>query len=196
MTMEKAIRWLAVSCMIGGFFRALMAPLAMAWGMNNVSELTAGVLGTLFMGIGAFGLYFFQPERWGKVGFAGFAMHAVGSFLLMAMVFATLVFAVYDPEVLSSDTPPLPIMVSSMLMMPTLMGSMLVIGGAVLKKKTMSAIPAVLLILSPILNFVPVEFVSTLSPLTWGAAFILFGAELYRNASPARMLAHLDAKSS
>jgi len=180
---ETVIRWFAVSCVIGGFFRGLMVPLAMAWGMDSVPELIAGVLGTLFMGIGMFGLYLHDIQRWGKLGFAGFALHAIGSFLLMAMVFSTLVLSAYDPAALASDTPPVPIMAAGVAMMPTMMLSMILIGIATLRTKVMPAWPGILLLASPVLNFIPLSLFSNLSPLVWGLSFVWFGIELSKKAA-------------
>lgn len=175
MTLNKVIRILSVCSIIGGFFRALMCPLALVWGMNSPQELTAGVLGTLFMGLGIFGLYLSYQKELGKLGFLGFIMYAFGSFVLMGMVFSTLIFSVYDPKVLEMATPPLPIMVAGAFMMLTIMPSMIILGIAALKSKVFSKVPAILLILAPILNFIPV--VSDFSVLGWGIPFMWFGIE-------------------
>nr|WP_263323669.1 hypothetical protein [Neobacillus sp. Marseille-Q6967] len=180
MTWNKVIRLLAIFSIIGGFFRALMCPLALVWGMNSPQELIAGVLGTLFMGLGIFGLYFSAQKEFGKLGFTAFILYAFGSFILMGMVFTTLVFAVYDPKVLQMDMPPLPILIASPLMMLTVMLSMILLGIAALKTKVFSAVPAILLILAPILNFVPV--IGGYSVLAWGIPFMWFGLETIKKA--------------
>jgi hypothetical protein len=180
MNFNQVIRVLAVFSIIGGFFRALMCPLALVWGMNSPQELVAGVLGTIFMGIGIFGLYFAYQKELGKLGFTAFILYALGSFVLMGMVFSTLVFAVYDPKVLQMDMPPLPIMVAGPFMMVTVMLSMILLGIAALKSKVFSKVPAILLILAPILNFVPV--LTDFSVLAWGIPFMWFGIEVVKKS--------------
>jgi hypothetical protein len=180
MELNKVIRLLAIFSIIGGFFRALMCPLALVWGMNSPQELTAGVLGTLFMGLGIFGLYFSSHKEIGKLGFTAFILYAFGSFILMGMVFATLVFAVYDPKVLQMDMPPLPILIASPLMMLSVMLSMILLGIAVLRTKVFSKVPAILIILAPILNFIPV--VGSFSVLAWGIPFMWFGVEVLKKS--------------
>jgi hypothetical protein len=178
MNLNKVIRLLAIFSIIGGFFRALMCPLALVWGMNSPQELTAGVLGTLFMGLGIFGLYFSAHKEFGKLGFTAFVLYAFGSFVLMGMVFTSLVFAVYDPKVLQMDMPPLPILIASPLMMLLVMLSMILLGIAVLKTKVFSKVPAILILLAPILNFIPV--VGDYSVLAWGIPFMWFGVEVLK----------------
>jgi hypothetical protein len=180
MNLNKVIRLLAIFSIIGGFFRALMCPLALVWGMNSPQELTAGVLGTLFMGLGIFGLYFSAHKEFGKLGFTAFILYAFGSFVLMGMVFTSLVFAVYDPKVLQMDMPPLPILIASPLMMLSVMLSMILLGIAVLKTKVFSKVPAILIILAPILNFIPV--VGDFSVLAWGIPFMWFGIEVVKKS--------------
>jgi hypothetical protein len=180
MNLNKVIRLLAIFSIIGGFFRALMCPLALVWGMNSPQELTAGVLGTLFMGLGIFGLYFSAHKEFGKLGFTAFILYAVGSFVLMGMVFTSLVFAVYDPKVLQMDMPPLPILIASPLMMLSVMLSMILLGIAVLKTKVFSKVPAILIILAPILNFIPV--VGDFSVLAWEVPFMWFGIEAVKKS--------------
>jgi hypothetical protein len=180
MNLNKVIRLLAIFSIIGGFFRALMCPLALVWGMNSPQELTAGVLGTLFMGLGIFGLYFSAHKEFGKLGFTAFILYAFGSFVLMGMVFTSLVFAVYDPKVLQMDMPPLPILIASPLMMLSVMLSMILLGIAVLKTKVFSKVPAILIILAPILNFIPV--VGDFSVLAWGIPFMWFGIEVLKKS--------------
>jgi hypothetical protein len=175
MTFNQVVRILSVFSIIGGFFRALMCPLALVWGMNSPQELTAGVLGTLFMGLGVFGLYFPSQKEFGKLGFTAFIMYAFGSFVLMGMVFAKLIFSVHDPKILEMATPPLPIMIAGALMMLTVMPSMILLGIAALKSKAFSKVPAILLILAPVLNFVPV--VTNFSVLAWGIPFMWLGIE-------------------
>jgi hypothetical protein len=180
MNLNKVIRLLAIFSIIGGFFRALMCPLALVWGMNSPQELTAGVLGTLFMGLGIFGLYFSAHKEFGKLGFTAFILYAFGSFVLMGMVFTSLVFAVYDPKVLQMDMPPLPILIASPLMMLSVMLSMILLGIAVLKTKVFSKVPAILILLAPILNFIPV--VGDYSVLAWGIPFMWFGIEVLKKS--------------
>jgi hypothetical protein len=190
MTFLKVIRFLAVCSIVGGLFRALMTPLALVWGMNSEPELVSGLLGTMFMGIGMFGLYFVHIKGMGKLGFTAFILHTVASFLLMVMVFATLVFVVHDPSVLESDTPPLPIMIAGILMMPFLMLSMILFAITVLRTKVMSIVPAILLLAAPFLNFLPV--VSDFTPLIWGLAFMLFGIEVWKKTARGKALTNLD----
>jgi hypothetical protein len=180
MNFHQVIRLLAVFSIIGGFFRALMCPLALVWGMNSPQELIAGVLGTLFMGLGIFGLYFLHQKEFGKLGFTAFILYAIGSFILMGMVFTSLVFAVYDPKVLQMNMPPLPILIASPLMMITIMLSMILLGTAALKSKVFSPVPAILLILAPILNFVPV--ITDYSVLAWGIPFMWFGIDVLKKS--------------
>lgn len=194
MPWNKVIRLLAVFSIIGGFFRALMCPLALVWGMNSPQELIAGVLGTLFMGLGIFGLYFSHQEKFGKLGFSAFILYAIGSFILMGMVFTTLVFAVYDPKVLQMDMPPLPILVASPLMMITIMLSMILLGISVLRTKIFSAAPAILLILAPILNFVPV--VRDFSVLAWGIPFMWFGIEVIKKIKNSQTITNVEAPNT
>jgi hypothetical protein len=180
MNLNKVIRLLAIFSIIGGFFRALMCPMALVWGVNSPQELTAGVLGTLFMGLGIFGLYFSAHKEFGKLGFTAFILYAFGSFILMGMVFASLVFAVYDPTVLQMDMPPLPILIASPLMMLSVMLSMILLGIAVLKTRVFSKVPAIVILLAPILNFIPV--VGDFSVLAWGIPFMWFGVEVLKKS--------------
>lgn len=191
MTWNKVIRLLAIFSIIGGFFRALMCPLALVWGMNSPQELIAGVLGTVFMGLGIFGLYFSHQKEFGKLGFTAFILYALGSFILMGMVFTTLVFAVHDPKVLQMDMPPLPILVASPLMMLTIMLSMILLGISVLRTKIFSAAPAILLIVAPILNFIPV--VGDFSVLAWGIPFMWFGFEVFKKTKDSSVITSIEA---
>ncbi|MFB3164279.1 hypothetical protein ABLO26_23255 [Neobacillus sp. 179-J 1A1 HS] len=193
MNLNKVIRLLAIFSIIGGFFRALMCPLALVWGMNSPQELTAGVLGTLFMGLGIFGLYFSAQKEFGKLGFTGFILYAIGSFILMGMVFTSLVFAMYDPKVLQMDMPPLPILVASPFMMVTVMLSMILLGIAVLKTKVFSAVPAILVALAPILNFIP--FVTDFSVLAWGVPFMWFGVEVLKESRGREVVENLSSEN-
>ncbi|MFB3170963.1 hypothetical protein P5G62_028135 [Neobacillus sp. 179-C4.2 HS] len=193
MNLNKVIRLLAIFSIIGGFFRALMCPLALVWGMNSPQELTAGVLGTLFMGLGIFGLYFSAQKEFGKLGFTGFILYAIGNFILMGMVFTSLVFAVYDPKVLQMDMPPLPILVASPFMMVTVMLSMILLGIAVLKTKVFSTVPAILLALAPILNFIP--FVTDFSVLAWGVPFMWFGVEVLKKSRGREVVENLSSEN-
>ncbi|TLS49324.1 hypothetical protein FE782_26080 [Paenibacillus antri] len=190
MTFLKVIRFLAVCGIIGGFFRALMTPLALVWGMNSVPELVSGILGTMCMGMGMFGLYFVHIKEMGKLGFTAFLFHSVASFILMAMVFSTLVFAVHDPSILEANMPPLPIMIGGALMMPFLMLGMILFAITVLRTKVLSIVPAILLLASPVLNFLPV--VSDYSPIIWGLAFMLFGIEVWKKTAKGKALTNLD----
>jgi hypothetical protein len=193
MNLNKVNRLLAIFSIIGGFFRALMCPLALVWGMNSPQELTAGVLGTLFMGLGIFGLYFSAHKEFGKLGFTAFILYAVGSFVLMGMVFTSLVFAVYDPKVLQMDMPPLPILIASPLMMLSVMLSMILLGIAVLKTKVFSKVPAILIILAPILNFIP--FVTDFSVLAWGVPFMWFGVEVLKKLRGREVVENLSSEN-
>ncbi|WP_261304256.1 hypothetical protein [Paenibacillus andongensis] len=181
MTFLKVIRFLAGCSIIGGFFRALMTPLALVLGAESVPELVSGVLGTLFMGMGMFGLYMLHVKGMGKLGFAAFILHSIGSFILMALVFSNLVFAVFDPHVLESDAAPLPFIIAGTLVMPLMVGSMILFAVTVLKTKVFSKLPALLLLLSPVVNFLPI--VSDFSPLIWGLAFLLFGIEVWKKTA-------------
>lgn len=180
MNFTQVVRILALFSIIGGFFRALMCPLALVWGMNSPQELTAGVLGTVFMGLGIFGLYFAYQKELGKLGFTASILYAFGSFVLMGMVFSTLVFAVYDPKILQMDMPPLPLLIAGPIMMLTVMLSMILLGIAALKSKVFSVVPSILLILAPFLNFVPV--VSDFSVLAWGIPYMWFGIEVVKKS--------------
>ncbi|MFC0212941.1 hypothetical protein ACFFK0_10835 [Paenibacillus chartarius] len=166
--------------MIGGFFRAVMTPFALFLGLNSIPELVTGVLGTMFMGIGMFGLYFLHIRQAGKLGFAAFAIHSFASFLLMALVFESLTFRVYEPAMLDSPTPPLPIAIAGMTSMPLLILSMILFPLCIFRTNIFSRFPAVLLLATPVLNFIPA--VSDFGPLLWGAAFILFGSEAWKQA--------------
>jgi hypothetical protein len=194
MDLNKVIRLLAIFSIIGGFFRALMCPLALVWGMNSPQELTAGVLGTLFMGLGIFGLYFSAQKEFGKLGFTAFILYAFGSFILMGMVFATLVFAVYDPKVLQMDMPPLPILIASPLMMLSVMLSMILLGIAVLRTKVFSKVPAILIIIAPVLNFIPV--VGGFSVLAWGIPFMWFGVEVLKKSRENELVENITVEKT
>ncbi|MBD0382913.1 hypothetical protein [Paenibacillus sedimenti] len=180
MTFRQVIRFLAVCSILGGFFRAIMTPFALGLGLNSIPELVSGVLGTMFMGIGMFGLYFLHIGKLGKLGFAAFAIHSVASFLLMALVFDSLTFKVYEPAMLDSTNPPLPIAITGLTSMPLLVLSMILFPACVFRTKIFSKLPAVLLLATPVLNFLPV--VSDIGPLLWGFAFILFGIEAWQQA--------------
>ncbi len=182
MNQLTVIRTLAIFSIIGGLFRALMLPLSIVWGPDNPIELTSGILGTLFMGIGLFGIYFYHAKGLGKLGFTGFILHAISCFLLMGMVFSTFVIKLGAPEILEMDMPPLPIMVAGPLMMVTLILSMIMLGIAILKTKVMSQIPAILLIVSPFLNFIPIPAISGISIIAWGIPFMWFGFEVFKAA--------------
>lgn len=191
MSIRQVIRFLAVCSIIGGFFRAVMTPFALGLGLNSIPELISGVLGTMFMGIGMFGLYFLHVRKAGKLGFAAFAIHSFASFLLMALVFDSLTFRVYEPSMLDSPTPPLPIAITGLTSMPLLILSMVLFPVCVLRTQIFSKLPAILLIATPVLNFIPV--VSDIGPLLWGGAFILFGLEAWKQAGQISDTARQDA---
>ncbi|GIO14253.1 hypothetical protein J19TS2_38080 [Cohnella xylanilytica] len=184
MTFSQVIRFLAVCSIIGGFFRAAMTPFALALGLDSIPELICGVLGTLFMGIGMFGVYFLHLKKFGKLGFAAFALHSVGSFLIMALVFDSLTFKVYEPSMLQSPMPPWPVAVTGMTSMPIIILSMILFPISIFRTKLYSKLSAILLLLTPVLNFMP--YVSDVGPLLWGAAFVLYGIEAWKQAAPGR----------
>jgi hypothetical protein len=66
------------------------------------------------------------------------------------------------------------------LMMLSVMLSMILLGIAVLKTKVFSKVPAILIILAPILNFIPV--VGDFSVLAWGIPFMWFGIEVLKKS--------------
>lgn len=180
MTFHQVIRFLAVCSIIGGLFRAVMTPLALSLGLNSIPELVSGVLGTMFMGIGMFGLYLLHIGRAGKLGFAAFAIHSAASFLLMALVFDSLTFRVYEPSMLDSANPPLPIAITGLTSMPLLILSMLLFPLCIFRSGMYSKLPAVLLLLSPVFNFIPA--VADIGPLLSGSAFVWFGVEAWNQA--------------
>lgn len=186
MSLHPVIRFLAVCSIIGGACRAAMTPLALSLGLNSIPELIFGVLGTMFMGIGMIGLYLPHIRQSGRLGFASFALHTFASFLLMALVFDSLTFRVYEPSMLDSPSPPWPVAVTGLASMPLLILSMVVFPICIFRTKIYAKLPAILLLVTPVINFIPM--LADIGPLLWGLAFVWFGVEAWRQAGASARL--------
>ncbi len=106
MKLSNVIRWLGLFAGVGGICRALMAPFELAWGVDNTFALVVGgVTGSIFIILGPAGIYLYQAERIGVLGFIGFILTSLGNIIVSSMVTISLFVntALIQPEILEQD---------------------------------------------------------------------------------------------
>ena len=108
MLLSNVIRWLGLFAVVGGICRALMTPFELAWGMDNtVALVVGGVTGSIFIILGTAGIYLYQAEKIGVLGFIGFIITTLGNIIVSSMVSISLFVntALNQPEILEQDLP-------------------------------------------------------------------------------------------
>lgn len=84
--MTKIIRTLGWIALLGGAVRAAMTPCALYWGAGSVQELSAGVIGSILLTIGTFGIYLHQAKAMGRYGMPVFYLVTFGNILTALLV--------------------------------------------------------------------------------------------------------------
>ncbi|KAA9022572.1 hypothetical protein [Niallia endozanthoxylica] len=168
MTLSNAIRWLGLLAVIGGICRLLMTPLELVWGTDNTMALIiGGVTGSVFIIIGTAGIYLYQAEKAGILGFIGFFITTLGNILVCTMVMISLFVntALQDPQVLEQDLPG-PVVPIRIIMMIAMNLGYILFGIATLRAKVLPRWGGALMILLVLMTFIP--YTEYLFAVVWG----------------------------
>ncbi|WP_248928496.1 hypothetical protein [Paenibacillus hamazuiensis] len=169
MTMEKIVSGLGLIAVVSGAARMLMTPCALIWGSDSMPELWAGLVACYLMAIGSLGLYMYQAARTGVLGLIGGLLLSLGNMITGCLVWSTMLKAEPSPDVMFVP------MANNAIML----GGLVLFAIVTFRAGQLPRWAAVLLLIWPILGFVPV-----LSPwLTalWGLAYIGLGYPVWRN---------------
>jgi len=175
MTLSNTIRWLGMLAVIGGICRLLMTPLELMWGTDNTTALIiGGITGSVFIIIGTAGIYLFQAEKAGVLGFIGFLMTILGNILVCTMVMIALFVntALQDPQILEQDLPG-PIVPIRIIMMITMNLGYILFGIATIRAKMLPRWGGALMILLVLMTFIP--YTDYLFAVVWGLFYIVLG---------------------
>lgn len=175
MLLLNVIRWLGLCAVIGGICRALMTPLELAWGVDNtVALLLGGITGSIFIILGTSGIYLYQAEKTGILGFIGFILTSLGNILVCSMVLISLFVntALVQPQLLEQDLPG-PIGPIRLVMLIGISLGYILLGFVTLRAKMLPSWAGVLMILFVILPFIP--FTGDYLAAVWGLIYIGLG---------------------
>lgn len=175
MLISKVIRWLGLFAILGGICRALMTPFELAWGMDNtIALLIGGITGSVFIILGTAGIYLYQAEKTGILGFIGFILTSLGNIIVCSMVVVTLFVktAIMQPQLLEQDLPG-PIGSIRLIMLIGVSVGYILLGVVTLRAKMLPSWAAVLMILFVVLPFIP--FTGDYLAAVWGLIYIGLG---------------------
>lgn len=175
MGVSNVVRWLGMLAVIGGLFRLLMTPLELVWGVDNtIALIIGGITGSVFIIIGTAGIYLYQAEKAGILGFIGFLITTLGNILVCSMVMISLFVntALKDPQILEQDLPG-PIVPIRLIMIITLNLGYILFGIATLRAKTLPRWGGALMILLVLMTFIP--YTDYLFAVVWGLFHIGLG---------------------
>lgn len=179
MLLLNVIRWLGLCAVIGGICRALMTPLELAWGVDNtVALLLGGITGSIFIILGTAGIYLYQAEKTGILGFIGFILTSLGNILVCSMVLISLFIntALVQPQLLEQDLPGLIGPIRLVMLIGISLGYIL-LGFVTLRAKMLPSWAGVLMILFVILPFIP--FTGDYLAAVWGLIYIGLGLAVW-----------------
>ncbi len=185
MSLSNVIRWLGLFAVLGGIFRALMTPIELAWGVDNtVALLIGGVTGSIFIILGTAGIYLYQAEKTGILGFIGFIITTLGNIIVFGMVLITLFVntALLQPEILEQDLSG-PISPIRLVMLIGISLGYLLLGFVTLRAKLLPSWAAVLMILFIIVSFIPIPFIGDYIALIWGLFYIGLGWAIWSKSN-------------
>lgn len=170
MQMTTSIRILAVIAILGGVARAAMTPFSLTLGVDSVPELYFGIVGSILLSIGTFGIYFAQANETKKLGLISFLMLTVSNLFTTLLVSLNL----YSIQIGRGDEiPPAPFSVFIMINMTCMILGFILFGIASYRGRVISKWSSACLIATPFLLFVP--GFSDFSPALWGIAYVGFG---------------------
>ncbi|MFJ8258423.1 hypothetical protein ACIQ4Z_14285 [Peribacillus asahii] len=175
MLVSNVIRWLGLCAVLGGVCRALMTPIELAWGVDNTAALLiGGVTGSIFIILGTVGIYLYQAEKTGILGFIGFIITSLGNILVCSMVLISLFVntALMQPQILEQDLSG-PIMPIRLVMLIGISLGYIILGFVTLRAKMLPSWAGVLMILFVILSFIP--FTGDYIAVVWGLFYIGLG---------------------
>lgn len=168
MTLSNAVRWLGLLAVIGGICRLLMTPLELVWGTDStIALIIGGVTGSVFIIVGTAGIYLYQAEKAGILGFIGFFLTMLGNILVCTMVMIALFVntALQDPQVLEQDLPG-PVVPIRIIMMVAINLGYILFGIATLRAKVLPRWGGALMILLVLMTFIP--YTEYLFAVVWG----------------------------
>ncbi|WP_078410531.1 hypothetical protein [Priestia abyssalis] len=175
MLLSNVIRWLGLCAVLGGICRAIMTPLELIWGVDNtVALLIGGITGSIFIILGTVGIYLYQAEKTGILGFVGFLMTCLGNVIVCSMVSVSLFVntALIQPQLLEQDLPG-PIGFIRMVMMIGMSLGYILLGYVTLQAKMLPSWAGGLMILFVILPFI--SFLGDYLAAVWGLIYIGLG---------------------
>lgn len=175
MLLSNVIRWLGLCAVLGGLFRASMTPLELTWGVDNTAALLiGGITGSIFIILGTAGIYLYQAEKAGILGFIGFIITSLGNIMVCSMVSISLFVntALMQPQLLEQDLPG-PFGPIRLVMLIAMSLGYILLGFATLRAKMLPSWAAVLMILFVILPFIP--FTGDYLAAVWGLIYIGLG---------------------
>lgn len=173
--MSNVIRWLGLFAVVGGLCRAAMTPLELTWGVDNAAALLlGGITGSIFIILGTAGIYLFQVEKAGSLGFIGFVLTVLGNVIVCSMVSVSLFVntALKDPRILEQDLPG-PFGVIRLVMVISISLGYILLGYVTLRTKMLPSWAAVLMMLFVFLPFIP--FTGDYLAAIWGLIYIGLG---------------------
>lgn len=175
MLLSNVIRWLGLCAVLGGLCRAAMTPLELAWGVDNTAALLiGGITGSIFIILGTAGIYLYQAEKIGIVGFVGFIMTSLGNVIVCSMVSISLFVntALMQPRILEQDLPG-PIGSIRLVMMIGMSLGYILLGFVTLRAKILPSWAGLLMILFVLLPFI--SFLGDYLAVVWGLIYIVLG---------------------
>ncbi|WP_134703828.1 hypothetical protein [Ammoniphilus sp. YIM 78166] len=183
MSLTTCIRWLGLFAVLGGLCRAAMTPLELAWGVDNTPALLiGGITGSIFIIFGTVGIYLYQAEKTGLLGFIAFFISVLGNILVCTMVAVALFVntELNNPQILDQEFTG-PIVLIRMLMMISMSVGYVLLGYVTLRAKMLPSWAAGLMILFVFMVFIP--FVGDYLALIWGLIYIRLGWAVWSHSA-------------
>lgn len=172
--MTKIIRTLGWIALLGGAVRAAMTPCALYWGAGSVQELSAGVIGSILLTIGTFGIYLHQAEAMGRYGMPVFYLVTFGNILTTLLVSLSLNDVLHGR---GADAAPIfPFDLVILLNMLLMIFGHVLFGSLSFRAGKLPRWAGILLILTPAALFVP--GLADWSAGLWGLAYMGFGLKV------------------
>lgn len=194
MTLNGIIRVFGVFAIIGGLLRASMSPIELILGRDfYLSLILGGIIGSLLLVPGAVGAYLLQAKEAGKFGFITFLLTLIGTTYIGFLVFMTYAFQVLDPKLLEADAPPAPLGTMAMVGVMGFMLSTLLYGIATFRANVLPRGAAIMIMLFPILNILPIPYLSDIAVICWGGSYVWLGLYAVTKTGSNRVLSEQPA---
>lgn len=177
MRLSNVIRWLGLVAVIGGICKVLFTPLELVWGEDSTPALLIGGLtGTSLVILGLIGIYLYQAEKTGVLGFIGFFIISLGNIILWGILFISVFVntVLMEPQLLEQDWPG-PIDPILIVMMAAIYIGYIIFGIATLRAKVLPRWTGIVMLLFVLLNFVPLDFIGDYIEVVWGIFHIGLG---------------------